>query len=97
MTSLASELFDLSKNKKEYFLKNVDGPVRVEIPILKDIKKKTPLDKCLDVKKLESKDQKKVSQQKEKTTASRTLDVLKKKDSDKENARNIMLAGLIFE
>ena len=47
MTSLASELFDLSKNKKEYFLKNVDGPVRVEIPILKDIKKKTPLDKCL--------------------------------------------------
>ena len=56
ITSLASELFDLSKNKKEYFLKNVDGPVRVEIPILKDIKKKTPLDKCLDVKKLENKD-----------------------------------------
>ena len=47
MTSLAIELFDLSKTKKEYFLKNVDGPVKVEIPILIDIEKKTPLDKCL--------------------------------------------------
>ena len=49
INKIAMQLFELSKTESQMFLFNVDWPVKIEIPFLSDINKRTALDICLNV------------------------------------------------
>ena len=47
---VAAELFEVDKKATKNYLFNVDYPVKFELPILRDLKLRTPLDISLNVK-----------------------------------------------
>mmetsp|Transcript_6177 Transcript_6177/g.7391 ORF Transcript_6177/g.7391 Transcript_6177/m.7391 type:complete len:83 (+) Transcript_6177:636-884(+) len=49
INTMALDLFEITKKKSQAFLHSVDDAVRFEIPILRDLKKRTPLDICLGI------------------------------------------------
>ena len=49
LNTMALDLFEITKTKSKSFLHQVTEAVKFEIPILRDLKKRTPMDICLGI------------------------------------------------
>ena len=99
INGIIEELFEMTQMEVELFLKNVEGAVKFEIPLLRNVNGRTALDICLKIKHKEGKE---IFPEANKLfrTPRIFLDELKSQQNAKvlKSARsNIMLAGMIME
>ena len=82
---IGKDLFDITKDRMQAYLENVDGEVSFEVPILQDVYGLTALDICLGIHKPVHHPRDFFAKSTEKV------------DKDSKSAQNLLLANLIFE
>ena len=99
INGIIAELFEMTQMEVDLFLKNVEGAVKFEIPLLRNVTGRTALDICLKIKQKEGNELFPEANKLCKTPKV-FLDELKSQENAKvlKSARsNIMLAGMIME
>ena len=90
----------MTKDQMDAFLLHVDGPVKIEIPFIQDLRKRTALDVCLDVRPDE------IETDSEKNRGLGCINFREsigsmccgdKGDSDEQITKNYMLADVLLE